>query len=55
MGAVGITKSGNADEEFPALLTILKKSFAKKLPWESLASLLWKTCSILVSKIIISF
>ncbi len=33
MGAVETTRSGNTDEEFPALLTILKEFFAKKLPW----------------------
>jgi len=31
MGAVKIIRSGNAGEEFPALLTVLKESFAKKL------------------------
>ncbi len=33
MGAVRTTRSGNTGEKFPALLTILKESFAKKLPW----------------------
>ncbi len=33
MGAVKIIRSGNADKEFPALLTVLKKFFVKKLPW----------------------
>ena len=33
MGAVGIIRSENTGEEFPALFIVLKESFAKKLPW----------------------
>ena len=45
MGAVGTTRSENADKEFPALLTILKESFAKKLSWRI-------TCAITIEDVL---
>ncbi len=33
MGAIETTRLGNTGKKFPALFTILKESFAKKLLW----------------------